>query len=243
MRSEAPRPKYRWIDPAGLDPSYQEFLASLCRIIARRPKDELTYGFGVGRFDPVAGTYESNGRRRGLTCATFVLAVLSAYDNIVRLGAARAASDYELGVWLAAAHRLETWKPLGIASFGEYADTFLGIGRRLARERLRVALALEGLPVMAAALRDGGIHWSTARELTRVATETNEQAWLRAAEQKSSRGIENLVSCHQPGDDPSSPPTPPASVRVSFEVSPSTKALLAETRERMIKRVRRERVG
>lgn len=156
------------------------------------------------------------------------------HKNILRLAAARAASDYELGVWLAAAHRLELWKALGIASFVEYARRYLGVKPRPAKERLRVALALESLPRLAEALREGRIHYSKVRELTRIATDETEEAWLSAAAGKDAREIESLVSCHQPGDTPETPPTPPVSARLTFEVSVSTKALVAEARERMI---------
>src|SRR5690606_10508316 len=72
------------------------------------------------------------------------------------------------------------------------------------------------------------------RELTRIATEETEEAWLRAAVGTDSREIEKLVLCHQPGDTPETAPTPPSSARLTFEVSVSTKALLAEARQRMI---------
>ena len=55
------------------------------------------------------------------------------HKNILRLAVARAANDYELGVWLAAAHRLGLWKALGIASFVEYAGRYLGVKPRPAQ--------------------------------------------------------------------------------------------------------------
>ena len=54
----------------------------------------------------------------------------------------------------------------------------MGYKRRSTDERLRVAEALQNLPELGQALREGRVTWSVARELTRVATPENERAWL-----------------------------------------------------------------
>jgi len=63
-----------------------------------------------------------------------------------------------------------------------------------------VAEALERLPELEQALRDGSVSWSVAHELTRIATEENERAWLDLARGRTVRQIEELVAGHKPGD-------------------------------------------
>jgi hypothetical protein len=71
------------------------------------------------------------------------------------------------------------------------------------QDKLRVAEALEGLPVLAGALRSGQACWSVLRELTRVATSETEVEWLGAAQGWTVREVERLVSGHAPGSRPS----------------------------------------
>jgi hypothetical protein len=71
---------------------------------------------------------------------------------------------------------------------------------------LRVARALEDLGQIRLALRDGEIKWTTARELTRVATRYTEGEWLAAVKGMTARQVEHLVGGHQVGDLPSDPP-------------------------------------
>ncbi|MCC6876912.1 MAG: hypothetical protein IT378_21585 [Sandaracinaceae bacterium] len=80
MQHEPAKAKYRWVEPVALDPTLRQFIGTLCRALASGSPDRLPYGFGVGRFDPSTGTFEQAGRRRGLTCATFVLALFAAYE-------------------------------------------------------------------------------------------------------------------------------------------------------------------
>jgi hypothetical protein len=77
-----------------------------------------------------------------------------------------------------------------------------GYGPRLVQEKLRVAGALEELPVLSAELERGTMSFSAVRELTRVATAATERAWLDAAHGRSIREIEGLVSGQKPGNLP-----------------------------------------
>lgn len=73
-----PKPRYRWITPAALDPSVLAWLGALCRAIhADQPR--IPYGFGQGRFNLSNGVFVQDGTAHGLTCATFVLAMFSGY--------------------------------------------------------------------------------------------------------------------------------------------------------------------
>ena len=75
-----------------------------------------------------------------------------------------------------------------------------------------------------------------ARELTRIVTPETQQAWLDAAEDKSSRQIEEMVRGHQPGDLPSDAPDPALRTKVlRFEVKLSTAALERQAMKKLEK--------
>ena len=161
----------------------------------------------------------------------------SAHEHLSRIARDRARLDCEEGGSLLRALRANVHLHLGFGSFAEYVERLLGYGPRWIDERLRVAEALEALPELQHALRDGCVPWSTARELTRVATPESEHAWLDASRGRTLRQVEQLVAGHKPGDRPDD--APDASLRrhiLRMEVSPET---FATFREAMAK-LRRE---
>ncbi|HKO92735.1 MAG TPA: hypothetical protein VJU61_16385, partial [Polyangiaceae bacterium] len=152
-----------------------------------------------------------------------------AHRALSRLAQERAAADAEEGRWLLAALRSAAHLHLGFGSFGEYIERCFGYRPRSTQEKLRVAEALEELPVLASALAEGTLHWSAVRELTRVAAPESEREWLQVAQGKSLRQLEELLAGKSPGDPPSSPSQ--ASERrhvLRFEVAPETFALFRE---------------
>lgn len=151
-----------------------------------------------------------------------------------RLAARRAALDQEEAEWLCRAMAVELHRHRGFASLAEYLERTLGYAPHTARDRVRVAEALSRLPATKAALGLGMLHWSAARELTRVATPETEQAWLDAVANRTVRQIEDAVRGRRPGDGPDTPPAPDAARQVvRIEVSPATQALMAATRRAM----------
>jgi hypothetical protein len=152
-----------------------------------------------------------------------------AHRALSRLAKERAAADAEEGRWLLAALRSATHLHLGFGSFSEYVERSFGYKPRSTQEKLRVAEALEQLPVLTQALEQGTLHWSAVRELTRVAVPENERAWLALADGKSVRQLEELVAGKALGDDPASPSRAPERRHVlRFEVAPDTFALFCE---------------
>ncbi|HKO94975.1 MAG TPA: HNH endonuclease [Polyangiaceae bacterium] len=152
-----------------------------------------------------------------------------AHRALSRLARERAAADAEEGRWLLAALRSSAHVHLGFGSFSEYIERCFGYKPRSTQEKLRVAEALEELPVLASALAEGTLHWSAVRELTRVAAPQTEREWLEVAQGKSLRQLEELIAGKSPGDTPSSPSQ--ASERrhvLRFEVAPETFALFRE---------------
>src|SRR6187549_906207 len=154
---------------------------------------------------------------------------LQAHRALSQLAKERASADAEEGRWLLAALRSAAHLHLGFASFSEYIERSFGYKPRTTQEKLRVAEALEELPLLSQALEQGTVHWSAARELTRVATPDNERAWLAVTPGKTLRQLEELVAGKLPGDDPASPPRPSERRHVlRFEVAPDTFALFRE---------------
>src|SRR5512138_3942289 len=99
----------------------------------------------------------------------------------------RGALDAEEARWLREAERLQIWRHLGMVNALDYLERVLGYTPHAAHERLRVARALEDLPVLEAAFATGELPFSAIRELTRVATPSTEGAWREEAAGKNVR--------------------------------------------------------
>jgi hypothetical protein len=123
---------------------------------------------------------------------------------------------------------------MGMASFHEYAGRVVGLSPRQTEERLRVALALEHLPLTSATLGAGGLHYSAVRELTRVVVPNTESEWLTAVEGKSVSEIQELVAGRRPGDHPGDPPKAEARRHtIILEVSAETYATYREAQAKV----------
>ncbi len=146
----------------------------------------------------------------------------------------RGALDREEAALLARAEREQVWRYFGKASLSDYLEDVLGYGPRAARERVRIATALESLPAIGKALESGDQCYSAVRELTRIATADTEDEWLAATDDKNLRQIEELVAMHRPGDRPSDPPDPSLAQRiVTFKVRPATLTLLRQVQQQL----------
>ena len=124
------------------------------------------------------------------------------------LAVRRAALDAEEARLLREAERLQIWREVGMVSALDYLERVLGYAPHAAMERLRVARALEALPVIETALEAGQLSFSAVRELTRVATPATEAEWFARALGKNVRQVEDLVAGHTHGDRPDDPVDP-----------------------------------
>lgn len=131
-----------------------------------------------------------------------------AHAALVQLARRKAGYDAEEARWLVAGKKTAVHKGCGYGSYLEYLERVFGYGPRMARERLRVAEALQRLPVTMAALESGKLRWSGVRELSRVATAETEPAWVEAAANRTIREIEDMVSGRVAGDRPTDPARP-----------------------------------
>jgi len=141
----------------------------------------------------------------------------------------RAALDADEARWLREAEALQIWRRLGMVNAIDYMERVLGYAPRAAQDRLRVARALGGLPVLEAALAHGELPFTAVRELTRVATRQTEDAWLREARGKNVHQIEELVAGHRPGDTPDDPKDPDVRSRtITLELTPEAYAVFRQ---------------
>ncbi len=153
-----------------------------------------------------------------------------AHAELLRIAGEHLALDRDEGRWLLAARRARVHVKLGYATFAEYVERVLGYGPRTTDDKLRVAEALEQLPLLSAS----DLSWSALRELTRVATPATERAWIDAAKTRTVRDIERLVSGRAPGDGPADPPRAEARRHVlRFDVSADTFATVREAMARL----------
>src|SRR5690242_19723713 len=86
----------------------------------------------------------------------------------------RAALDVEEAGFLREAEAMKLWRVFGHASLLEYMERAMGYQPHTARERLRVARALEQLPQLAEALAKGRVCHSVVREVAGVVTSNTE---------------------------------------------------------------------
>jgi hypothetical protein len=158
------------------------------------------------------------------------------HRRLKRIVKARGALDAQEAAALREAQSTKMWRHFGCSSLVDYMEREMGYTARTALERLRVANAIEELPVIADAIDQGSLSFSGARELTRIVTPETQQAWLDAAEDKSSRQIEEMVRGHKPGDLPTDAPDPALRTKVlRFEVKLSTAALERQAKKKLEK--------
>jgi len=148
------------------------------------------------------------------------------HTKLKRIVGARGKLDAEEAAALREAQQLRIWRTYGYASLVEYMEREMGYSPRAAIERLRVAKAIEELPLIANQLSQGDLSFSAAREITRVVTPETEQEWVEASKEKNLRQVEELVSGHKPGDRPNDPPDPKLVDKfLRYKVKPETAAM------------------
>ena len=156
-----------------------------------------------------------------------------AVDRALRgIGKRRAALDAEEAGWLRKAARVQIWRRVGCVSLLDYLEQRCGYAPRTARDRVRVAFALEGLPGLTAALATGEHSFSSIKELVRVATPEHEDEWLDTCSGKSVFEIQKAVAGRKRGSRPTDPPDPDLETRpLRFEdIRPATVARLRQAR-------------
>lgn len=130
-------------------------------------------------------------------------------EQIVTWSGRIAAGEARLLALVAEFDRREAWGGPGLLSCAHWLSWRTGLSPGAARERVRVAKALTGLPVLASALAAGRVSFSQLRAITRVAEPGDEQRWLDLARSTTGgqlerlvRGIRRVRRLEQARDDP-----------------------------------------
>ena len=93
--------------------------------------------------------------------------------------------------------RRNGWSDSATQSCAHWLNWKCGIAMGAAREKVRVARALENLPKISAAMACGKLSYSKAREITRVASAETEDYLLMIAEHGTAQHVEKLVRAYR----------------------------------------------
>ncbi len=117
--------------------------------------------------------------------------------EICSLSSQLAATSCRLLLAIAAYDRREGWTQWGCRSMAHWLCWKTSMGAGTAREHVRVARALEALPVVRAEFSVGRLSYSQVRAITRVATQPIEADLVRFAQQMPANRLEKLVATYQ----------------------------------------------
>jgi hypothetical protein len=114
-------------------------------------------------------------------------------DEISELAAHINAAHYDLLLLIGRYDAEKGWVQHGLASCAHWLQWRCGTNLGVAREKVRVARALPGLPQISTAFREGRVSYSKVRAMTRVAIPENEACLLNVARHGTAHHIEKMV--------------------------------------------------
>jgi len=114
-------------------------------------------------------------------------------NQITELAAHIHAATCRLLELIRAYDETEGWAGPGLVSCAHWLNWKCGISLEAAREKVRVAHALPGLPKISETFRRGEVSYSKVRAMTRVATAANEDYLLEVARHGTASHVERLV--------------------------------------------------
>jgi len=116
-------------------------------------------------------------------------------DRLVReIHAALARHELDLSVRVLQFHQADGWRQLGYATETQYARERLGMSRSSFMARRSLALRLDALPAVSAALGAGQIGVEAALQLVRVATPDTQVAWVERARKRTIKHLREEVA-------------------------------------------------
>jgi len=114
-------------------------------------------------------------------------------DEITTWAGRVAAGEARLLTLIGEFDRREAWSGAGLLSCAHWLSWRLGMGLTAAHERVRVARAPQGLPLLIKAFGAGQLSWTQVRAVTRVATGADEASWVELARSGTGAQLESLV--------------------------------------------------
>jgi len=114
-------------------------------------------------------------------------------DKITTLAGQINAAEYRFLKLIAEFDLRDGWAAAGIRSCAHWLNWKCGLSMGTAREKVRVARALDGLPAINSDFEKGELSFSKVRAMTRVATEQNESQLLMIAQYGTAQHVEVLV--------------------------------------------------
>jgi len=114
-------------------------------------------------------------------------------DQITELAGHLNAANYRWLTLIAEFDRRNGWCDGKLHSCAHWLNFKVGLNLGAAREKIRVAHALEGLPKIAASMARGELSYSKVRALTRIACDTTEDSLLMIALHGTAHHVERLV--------------------------------------------------
>ncbi len=124
---------------------------------------------------------------------------MAAYINV---------ADWQFLKLIAEMDRTQSWRINGYCNLPNWLDHQCGMGPCAARERIRIGRALESLPNIDEAFKDGVLSYSKVRAITRVANAETDLMLLEIAERSSAGELDRLVKTYErvsPGKDKKQP--------------------------------------
>ncbi len=94
------------------------------------------------------------------------------------------AGERELGFYLRELKERGLYRDFCCSSFEQFVLLKTGLSPKKARDLVRVAKALECLPLLDHAFAAGEVYWSAVRAITAVATPQNEASWVEYAKSR-----------------------------------------------------------
>ena len=114
-------------------------------------------------------------------------------DEIAELSAQLQSADYRLLVLIREFGEGLGWVQQGAKTYAHWLSWRVGLAPGAAREKIRVAYALENLPLISESFSKGEISYSKVRAVTRVATPSNEDELHTIALGATAAHVERIV--------------------------------------------------
>jgi hypothetical protein len=118
-------------------------------------------------------------------------------NEITELAAHLDAGEYQFLHLIGIFDEESGWEGPGIGSCATWLNWKCGLSIGVAREKVRIAKALPGLPQISEAFSQGKVSFSKVRAMTRVATRENEEALLNVALHGTAKHVETQVRLYR----------------------------------------------